>query len=243
MTALKDQLEAQYGHRTIPSPGSSAYTRMQRENPELIDALYAERNRMRGAVKNVGAPKASTPPPPGVSQNIWNKANAGHIDGFNATSITRNAEQRDALIEAGYGDFVKAAYERHMNENAGHAIGNGADPNQAMANAQLDWYNQNYGTYTFSEPSGQFSTSDQRLNQALASPGQSVSGQQTAAQAGPGQAVAPPPQQPQQPAAPTNKTQAYQQHLGEGNYGKGWKNMSEQERILHSMTFGTNYAS
>lgn len=96
--------------------------------------------------------EAATPPPPGVSQTIWNKANSGEFGGFNVTSVTRNPEVRDALIEAGLTDWVKAVYEQHMDSNAAHAIGNGADASAAWGNANNsignDWYKDNYGTYS-----------------------------------------------------------------------------------------------
>ena len=85
--------------------------------------------------------------PEGVSESLWLHANDGNMSGFNVTSVTRDPEARDALIEAGFGDWVKAVHEQHMDQNAGHAIGNGANEGDAWRRAQLDWYTQNYGEY------------------------------------------------------------------------------------------------
>ena len=83
---------------------------------------------------------------------MWDRASAGSYAGLNPTLVTRNPEVRDALIEAGFGDYVKGAYEMHMDNNAAHAIGNGADPSAAWGQANNsignDWYSQNYGTYS-----------------------------------------------------------------------------------------------
>ena len=92
--------------------------------------------------------------PEGVSESIWLHANDGNMSGFNVTSVTRNPEVRDALIEAGFGDWVKAVHEKHMDQNAGHAIGNGANEADAWDRAQLDWYTQNYGAYGNSTVAG-----------------------------------------------------------------------------------------
>jgi len=85
--------------------------------------------------------------PEGVSESLWLHANDGNTSGFNVTSVTRDPAARDALIEAGFGDWVKAIHEQHMDQNAGHAIGNGANAGDAWSRAQLDWYTQNYGAY------------------------------------------------------------------------------------------------
>lgn len=85
--------------------------------------------------------------PDGVSESLWLHANDGNMSGFNVTSVTRDPAARDALIEAGFGDWVKAVHEMHMDQNAAHAIGNGANEGDAWSRAQLDWYTQNYGEY------------------------------------------------------------------------------------------------
>lgn len=91
--------------------------------------------------------------PEGISDTIWKQANLGKYGGFNVTSVTRDPAVRDALVDAGFGDWVKGAYEMHMDQHAGHAMGNGADSagawdraNQSIATAD-DWYAQNYGVY------------------------------------------------------------------------------------------------
>ena len=82
---------------------------------------------------------------PGVSDYIMERVNNGAYN-LNLASITRgDGATRDALVNAGYGDWVKGAYERAMDQRAAHYGGNGAD--DAMGNAQLGWYNDRYGTY------------------------------------------------------------------------------------------------
>ena len=136
-----------------PSSSSAAYYRLKAEDPERLAAMERERDEARGAMQAMATPEADTAAPEGVSQTIWNKANAGDFGGFNVTSVTRNPAVRDALVEAGFGDWVKSVYEQHMDQNAAHAIGNGADAagaweraNQSVATAD-DWYAQNYGVY------------------------------------------------------------------------------------------------
>ena len=96
------------------------------------------------------APEGAPERPAGVSQYVWDRVTNNTTIGLNATSITNNPEVRDALVNAGYGDYVKGAYEKHMDANAGAAISNGADPTDAWDRAQAvggGYYTQNYGTY------------------------------------------------------------------------------------------------
>ena len=46
--------------------------------------------------------------PEDVSRGVWEKATTGNLDGFNIANVTHNFKTRDALVNAGYGDFVKA---------------------------------------------------------------------------------------------------------------------------------------
>lgn len=103
------------------------------------------------------APEGSPERPAGVSQYVWDRVTNNTTIGLNATSITNNPEVRDALVNAGYGDYVKGAYEKHMDANAGAAISNGADPTDAWDRAQGvggGYYTENYGTYNNSTVAG-----------------------------------------------------------------------------------------
>ena len=96
------------------------------------------------------APEGAPQRPEGVSQYVWDRVTNNTLNGLNVTSITNNPETREALVNAGYGDYVKGAYEKHMDENAGGMIGNGADPGEAWARAQGvggGWYQENFGAY------------------------------------------------------------------------------------------------
>ena len=87
--------------------------------------------------------------PEGVSQYLWDRATGASPYGFNPTLITRDPATRDALIAAGYEDFVKKAHEKHMEQAASHWSGNGAtDDVWARANDSVTWYQDNYGAYT-----------------------------------------------------------------------------------------------
>lgn len=137
--------------RVLAAPGTAAYERQLAEDPEWVRAQEAARDRAQGAVQNKAPETADTPPPPGVSQYIWDRVVSGNLS-LNPTLITRDPAVRDALIEAGYTDYVKGAYEKAMDINAAHAISNGADPSAAWGSANNshgnDWYSQNYGTYS-----------------------------------------------------------------------------------------------
>ncbi len=86
--------------------------------------------------------------PEGVSQYLWDRATGASPYGFNPTLITRDPATRDALVAAGYEDFVKKAHENHMDQAAGHWGGNGAtDDVYARANDNVTWYQDNYGAY------------------------------------------------------------------------------------------------
>lgn len=97
-----------------------------------------------GSLTPVGNPRAPASVP-GVSDYIMDRVNNGAYN-MNLASITHgNGATRDALVNAGYGDWVKGAYERAMDERAAHYAGNGSQ--NAMDTAQLGWYNDRYGTY------------------------------------------------------------------------------------------------
>jgi hypothetical protein len=84
--------------------------------------------------------------PEGVSSYVWDRVQQGTLEGLNPATITHgDGATRDALIAAGHGDYVKAAYEKSMDQRADHYGGNGAQ--NAMENAQLGWYNERYGNY------------------------------------------------------------------------------------------------
>jgi len=102
-------------------------------------------------------PEGTPDRPAGVSQYVWDRVTNNTLGGLNPTSITNNPEVRDALVNAGYGEYVKGAYEKHMDANAGAAISNGADPTEAWNRAQAvggGYYTQNYGTYNNSSVAG-----------------------------------------------------------------------------------------
>jgi len=87
--------------------------------------------------------------PEGVSQYLWDRATGASPYGFNPTLITRDPATRDALVNAGYADFVKKAHESHMDQAAQHWSGNGAtDDVYARANQEHSWYRDNYGAYS-----------------------------------------------------------------------------------------------
>lgn len=138
--------------KVLAAPGTSVYNQQVAEDPEWVAQKEAERDIARGAVqnKNVMQENASGLPE-GVSQWLWDRAMGGNLE-INPTLITRNPTLRDALIAAGKEDYVKAMYERHMDNNAAHAIGNGADPSAAWGQANNsignDWYKENFGTYS-----------------------------------------------------------------------------------------------
>ena len=139
------------GEKVLASPGSAAYQKQKAADPAWVAQKEAERDIARGAVqnKNVMQENASGRPE-GVSQWLWDRAMGGNLE-INPTLITRNPAVRDALIAAGKEDYVKAMYERHMDNNAAHAIGNGLDAGSAWAQASGsvdDWYSQNYGDYS-----------------------------------------------------------------------------------------------
>lgn len=96
-----------------------------------------------------GTPTAApgdAPPPPGVSQYIWDRVNANTLDGLNVANITHgDGATRDALIAAGHEDYVKKAYEDAMRQRAAHYGGNGAG--DAWGNAQFDWYTNQWGNF------------------------------------------------------------------------------------------------
>lgn len=138
---------------TAPSPGSSAWYQMNNTDPGMLAQLEQERAAARAAAQTstpTADPNAGDRPE-GVSQYVWDRATSGTLDGLNATSVTNSPETRDALIAAGYEDWVKAAYQKHMDENANGMIANGADPGEAWSSAQNvggGWYADNYGSYT-----------------------------------------------------------------------------------------------
>ena len=154
----------------LPSPGSSAWYRMQQENPGMLAQLEAERDAARAAASaspiNANVTAAAGDRPPGVSQYVWDRVTNGTLAGLNPTSITNNPAVRDALIAAGYEDYVKGAYELHMDQNAGGMIQNGANADEAWDRAQGvggGWYGENYGEYENSTVAGNASQDDNTL--------------------------------------------------------------------------------
>ena len=85
--------------------------------------------------------------PDGVSRGVWERATTGNLDGFNLANVTNNYDTRDALVNAGYGDFVKQAHEQAIQDRAAHYGGNGASSADAMNTAQLGWYTDQYGEF------------------------------------------------------------------------------------------------
>jgi hypothetical protein len=122
---------------TIPSPGSAAYYRMQKENPELLAQLEADRNAARAASK-ASTPQADPnagPKPEGVSDYVWARVSSGDLTGLNPTSVTRNESQRQALVDAGYGDFVDQAAQKGYEQRVAHYMSNGATREEAEKTA------------------------------------------------------------------------------------------------------------
>ena len=131
-----------------------------RFSPAQLQALAQEKYKANQPPQSQG--NAATPQTPGfvtetngtgqppsvngVSDYIMERVNNGAYN-MNLASITHgDGATRDALVNAGYGDWVKGAYERAMDQRAAHYGGNGAQ--DAMANAQLGWYNDRYGNYS-----------------------------------------------------------------------------------------------
>ena len=135
-----------------PAPGTKAHADLKKEDPARLKAMEDKRNKERAATKKK-TPKASPSAPErpaDVPKYVWDRATSNTLDGLNPTLVTNNPETRDALIDAGYGDWVKAAYEQHMDENANGRIKNGADPAEAWEAAQGvggGWYADNHGGY------------------------------------------------------------------------------------------------
>ena len=86
--------------------------------------------------------------PEGVSRYLWEKVLKGaNGQSFNTTLVTRDPTVRDALVEAGHEDWVKAIHEQAMDSAASHYMGNGASAADAWKTAQNDWYTKKYGGY------------------------------------------------------------------------------------------------
>jgi hypothetical protein len=120
---------------------------MKKEQPNKLAQMEKQRNEAR-AVSKASTPKADPKAgkrPAGVSQYVWDRVASGTLSGLNTTSITRDPEMREALIKAGHEDYVKAAYEKSMDQRAAHYGQNGAD--DPWATAQESWYNNKYGQY------------------------------------------------------------------------------------------------
>lgn len=83
--------------------------------------------------------------PEGVSRYLWEKVLTG--GSFNTTLVTRDPTVRDALVGAGYEDYVKGLFESQMDSAAAHYMGNGASAADAWNTAQNDWYTKKYGGY------------------------------------------------------------------------------------------------
>jgi hypothetical protein len=117
----------------------------------LLEAAATYNTDVMGGKKNRypnGTPTAAVgdpPPPPGVSQYIWDRVMANST-GMNGASIVNSPDVRDAIIGAGHEDWVKKMYESSMDNRAAHYSSNGADT--PWANAQYDWYSDRYGDYT-----------------------------------------------------------------------------------------------
>ncbi len=132
---------------TLASPGSIAYAKQKAENPEWVAQKEQARDEARAATIAKAPERAKAPRPPGVSQYVWDRVQAGTLDGLNTTSIINNPEVEQALIDAGHEDYVKAAYEKAMDQRAAHYGQNGASAEDAWANAQYDKYTEKYGEY------------------------------------------------------------------------------------------------
>lgn len=89
---------------------------------------------------------ASNDKPAGVSSYLWERVKSGSLN-YNLTSIINQPDVRDAIVEAGYGDYVKAVHEKAMDDRAAHYMSNGSSEGDAWNTAQYDWYNQQYGSY------------------------------------------------------------------------------------------------
>lgn len=124
-------------------------------DPGLWDALRASYTKGSQVGYNSvnGTPVApeGSKPPPGVSQYVWDRVSNNTFAGLNLGSVTLDAETRDALINAGYEDYVRNAYERMQQQRYDHYSSNDTDGSGVLANARDDWYTQNYGEWNPSE--------------------------------------------------------------------------------------------
>jgi len=152
----------------LPSPGSSAWYRMQQENPGMLAQLEAERDAARAAASaspiNANVTAAAGDRPPGVSQYVWDRVTNGTFAGLNLGSITRDPETRDALIEAGYGDYVRSAYEQAQQQRYDYYGANNTDGSDVLDTAREDWYTQNYGEWTPDDSAGSSSDGGNSLS-------------------------------------------------------------------------------
>lgn len=124
--------------------GADGLTNSERYQKRLADKAA------RAAAEKTRIDALDADRPEGVSRYVWDKVKSGDSN-YNKTLITRNPETRDAIVSAGYGDYVKDIHEQAMEEAASHYVGNGASTSDAFNTAQDPWYNQNVGAYTEAE--------------------------------------------------------------------------------------------
>ena len=128
-----------------PETKDSMLTITQYENKKRYDEYRAQKEADAQAKAEAEA-ALDLDRPDGVSRYLWEKVKNGSLN-YSLTSVINQPDVRDAIIEAGYGDYVKAVHEQAMDNRAAHYIGNGASAQNAWNNAQYDWYTQNYGAY------------------------------------------------------------------------------------------------
>jgi hypothetical protein len=124
------------GEGVVGSDGLTNRERYDQRRAQEAAQQAAEQERL--AALNANRPE-------GVSQYLWENIQSG--GSFNPTLVTRDPAVRDALVNAGHGDYVKALYESQMDSAASHYMGNGASQQDAYGNAQDPWYTQQYGNY------------------------------------------------------------------------------------------------
>ncbi len=144
-------------HLVRGSGGTQTPEQLQQTRNEQTQAIMP--SEMSGPVLTpeekyvIGCEPAQLPAekPAGVSDYVWQRVQGNNYNGLNVANITHgNGATRDALVDAGYGDWVKGAYEQAMDQRAAHYGGNGSS--NPWDTAQFDWYSDRYGDYRGATP-------------------------------------------------------------------------------------------
>lgn len=150
MGAVTNAIRGMNGTQT---PAQLEQTRME-SIQDSMGPMYVDDNDMTPADLVVSClPPEQLPAqkPPGVSDHIWQRVQGNNYNGMNIANITHgDGATRDALVSAGYDDWVRGAYEQAMDQRAAHYGGNGSS--NPWETAQFDWYSDRYGDYRGTTP-------------------------------------------------------------------------------------------